>query len=148
MPAYQRIVRSSSAERGLADADETRAFETARGELGPVDYLVIDTPGSDSFLARLGHSYADTLVTPLNDSFLDLDLSRGTGVGRIQDDFWLSPMAYQREFFLIGLLMLLHPLGLYGVHANGLSRHGRGCLVVGHSGRGKTTLLTEENGHE
>ena len=36
--------------------------------------MVIDTPGSDSTLSRLGHSYADTLITPLNDSFLDLDL--------------------------------------------------------------------------
>ena len=74
MPAYQRIVRSDAAERNLAEADETRALETARGELGPLDFLVIDTPGSDSFLSRLGHSQADTLVTPLNDSFLDLDL--------------------------------------------------------------------------
>src|SRR5262249_36608352 len=28
----------------------------------------------DSYLMRLGHSAADTLVTPLNDSFLDLDV--------------------------------------------------------------------------
>ena len=74
MPVYQRIVRSSAAEVGSAEAEETRAFEAVRRELGRVDYLVIDTPGSDSFLSRLGHSHADTLVTPLNDSFLDLDL--------------------------------------------------------------------------
>lgn len=38
------------------------------------DFVVIDTPPHDSYLARLAHSIADTLVTPLNDSFLDLDV--------------------------------------------------------------------------
>src|SRR5690606_15270310 len=28
----------------------------------------------DSHLSRLAHSYADTLLTPLNDSFVDLDV--------------------------------------------------------------------------
>jgi chromosome partitioning protein len=35
---------------------------------------VIDTPGADTYLSRAGHSYADTLITPLNDSFVDLDV--------------------------------------------------------------------------
>jgi chromosome partitioning protein len=38
------------------------------------DFIVIDTPGSDSYLMRLVHSLADTLVTPINDSFLDFDV--------------------------------------------------------------------------
>ncbi|OYX91731.1 MAG: ATPase [Novosphingobium sp. 35-62-5] len=38
------------------------------------DFIVIDTPGSDSYLMRLAHAMADTLVTPLNDSFLDFDV--------------------------------------------------------------------------
>ena len=38
------------------------------------DFVVIDTPGSDSYLMRLAHSMADTLVTPINDSFLDFDV--------------------------------------------------------------------------
>ena len=38
------------------------------------DYIVIDTPGHDGSLARLAHSMADTLVTPLNDSFVDFDV--------------------------------------------------------------------------
>jgi chromosome partitioning protein len=36
--------------------------------------VVIDTPGQDSYLARHAHSLADILVTPLNDSFVDLDV--------------------------------------------------------------------------
>jgi chromosome partitioning protein len=38
------------------------------------DFIVIDTPGTDSYLMRLAHAMADTLVTPLNDSFLDFDV--------------------------------------------------------------------------
>jgi chromosome partitioning protein len=38
------------------------------------DFLVIDTPGHDSYLCRLGHAMADTLLSPINDSFIDLDV--------------------------------------------------------------------------
>jgi chromosome partitioning protein len=36
--------------------------------------VVIDTPGHDSYLTRHAHSLADILITPLNDSFIDLDV--------------------------------------------------------------------------
>lgn len=36
--------------------------------------LVIDTPGRDSSVARAAISRADTLITPINDSFIDFDL--------------------------------------------------------------------------
>jgi chromosome partitioning protein len=39
-----------------------------------MDFIIIDAPGSDNTLSRLVHALANTLVTPLNDSFLDLDL--------------------------------------------------------------------------
>jgi chromosome partitioning protein len=38
------------------------------------DFVVVDTPGADSYLTRLAHSMADTLITPLNDSFVDFDV--------------------------------------------------------------------------
>ncbi len=38
------------------------------------DFIVIDTPGYESPLTRAAHAIADTLVTPLNDSFVDLDV--------------------------------------------------------------------------
>jgi chromosome partitioning protein len=38
------------------------------------DYLVIDNPGRDDPFARLAVEHADTLVTPMNDSFVDFDL--------------------------------------------------------------------------
>lgn len=38
------------------------------------DFIVIDTPGHDSYLTRLAHMMADILITPLNDSFVDVDM--------------------------------------------------------------------------
>ena len=37
-------------------------------------FIVIDTPGHDCDLMRRAHAMADTLITPLNDSFVDLDV--------------------------------------------------------------------------
>jgi chromosome partitioning protein len=45
------------------------------------DYLVIDTPGRDDRFARIAVTNADTLVTPMNDSFVDLDL-----IGQVDPD--------------------------------------------------------------
>lgn len=43
--------------------------------LDPVkQFLVIDCPGSHTRLSQVAHSLADTLVTPMNDSFIDFDL--------------------------------------------------------------------------
>jgi len=39
-----------------------------------VDYLIFDTPGRDDPFARQVATEADTLVTPMNDSFVDFDL--------------------------------------------------------------------------
>jgi len=57
------------------------ALDAALAELAGQDVVVIDTPGSDSHLSRLGHACANTLITPLNDSFLDLDVLANVDVG-------------------------------------------------------------------
>ena len=41
---------------------------------GEYEIVVIDTPGRDDVHARAAIERADTLVTPINDSFIDLDL--------------------------------------------------------------------------
>lgn len=53
-------------DRRLALAAETAGRDAA--------FLVIDCPGSHSRLSQIAHAMADTLVTPLNDSFVDFDL--------------------------------------------------------------------------
>jgi chromosome partitioning protein len=72
MPRYAAVQRSEADSRAVAEADETTRFTAALEDLcKSCEIVVIDSPGSDTFLSRLGHSMADTLVTPINDSFVD-----------------------------------------------------------------------------
>lgn len=57
----------------VQEADEAELAKTL-GNLADVDAIVIDTPGYDIPLSLAGHSYADIIVTPLNDSLIDLDV--------------------------------------------------------------------------
>ncbi|MBU6166512.1 MAG: ParA family protein [Alphaproteobacteria bacterium] len=43
-------------------------------QAGVLDFIIVDSPGRDSALARAAMARADTLVTPINDSFVDFDL--------------------------------------------------------------------------
>jgi chromosome partitioning protein len=75
MPIEKVVPRSSLRTSDEAEQDEKQRFEAAYMVLAPeVDAIIIDCPGSDTFLSRLAHTAADTLVTPVNDSFVDLDL--------------------------------------------------------------------------
>ena len=38
------------------------------------DFILLDCPGSHTRLSQTAHMLADTLITPLNDSFIDFDL--------------------------------------------------------------------------
>ena len=72
IPTHHCVVRGESAS---LDANEAKEFASFSAAVSAVehshDVVVIDTPGTDTYLMRLAHSMADTLVTPLNDSFLD-----------------------------------------------------------------------------
>src|SRR4030095_16310549 len=58
----------------LEDHSEA-GLEAAIGRLSDqADVIVVDTPGRDDPIARAAILKADTLVTPMNDSFVDLDL--------------------------------------------------------------------------
>lgn len=74
LPDHHRVFVSGDAGRRKAEAQEREKLQAAFSALSGCDCLVIDTPGSDSHLSRLGHLNADTLITPINDSFLDLDV--------------------------------------------------------------------------
>lgn len=57
------------------DATEAALFTSTLAAL-PADYdfVVIDTPSGENHLSLLAHALADTLITPINDSFVDLDV--------------------------------------------------------------------------
>ncbi|MCC6415695.1 MAG: AAA family ATPase, partial [Opitutaceae bacterium] len=58
-----------------AEADERERFGKALARVVPTnDFVVIDSPGSDTYMSRLAHTHADTVITPINDSFVDLDV--------------------------------------------------------------------------
>ena len=59
----------------VLDEQSEGAFEAALERLcDGAEVVVVDTPGRDDSIARAAILRADTLVTPMNDSFVDLDL--------------------------------------------------------------------------
>lgn len=75
MPVHRVITESDLPLKTEAAADEAARFGAAVDELSvDHDFILVDCPGSDTNLARVGHSHADLLVTPVNDSFIDVDL--------------------------------------------------------------------------
>lgn len=74
VPHHRLVEGSSKRSLAAAEVEETAQVAEAFEALADKDYIVVDTPGSDSFISRLGHVLADTLITPINDSFLDLDV--------------------------------------------------------------------------
>ncbi|SEQ60031.1 chromosome partitioning protein [Devosia sp. YR412] len=67
------LARGDSAKEN--NRQEFDLFRQAVAEVEhDADFLVIDTPGFDTNLTRLAHSLADTLITPVNDSLIDLNV--------------------------------------------------------------------------
>ncbi len=71
LPRFAAVERSTLDSRAAAEAEETSRFKTAVAAMEGCDVIVLDCPGADTFLSRLGHASADTLVTPINDSYVD-----------------------------------------------------------------------------
>ena len=70
-----RTIGADDRRKALSIEEARHSFEVCLAEfVEPSDFVVIDTPGSDSELSRIAHSHADTLITPLNDSFIDPDV--------------------------------------------------------------------------
>jgi chromosome partitioning protein len=77
LPTPEQVVLAPSVQRDLdlVEVEETERFSSVLADLkARCDYVLIDSPGSDTLYSRLAHSSADTLVTPVNDSFVDFDL--------------------------------------------------------------------------
>jgi chromosome partitioning protein len=59
----------------LAEAEVQQRFEDALADARETaDFILIDTPGSDTKISRTAHGLADLIVTPMNDSFVDFDM--------------------------------------------------------------------------
>jgi chromosome partitioning protein len=75
MPYHSIGKLSNANEDTIRQEEEKKCFEQLLGQsMNNSDFVVIDTPGSDTFMSRLAHSYANMVITPINDSFMDLDV--------------------------------------------------------------------------
>ena len=75
LPDHFHFDRSMQDSANDSDSEDFASFAKVLRETEQShDFVVIDTPGSDNYLMRLAHSMADTLITPLNDSFVDFDV--------------------------------------------------------------------------
>jgi chromosome partitioning protein len=75
IPVHYCIARGSALRLDENEAIEFAGLVEAVSSVEQShDFIVVDTPGTDSYLMRLAHSMADTLITPLNDSFVDFDV--------------------------------------------------------------------------
>jgi chromosome partitioning protein len=75
VPQHFCVARGAGMRVDEIEAQEFTLFANALSTVENThDFVVVDTPGTDSYLMRLAHSMADTLITPLNDSFVDFDV--------------------------------------------------------------------------
>ena len=75
IPDHNCIARGTTQKLDENETIEFTGFVDALTAMEAThDFIVIDTAGTDSHLTRLAHSMANTLITPLNDSFVDFDL--------------------------------------------------------------------------
>jgi chromosome partitioning protein len=75
VPTHFCVSSGSTRQLDQNEAIEFTRFADALASIDRAyDFLVIDTPGTDNHLTRLAHAMADTLVTPINDSYVDFDV--------------------------------------------------------------------------
>ncbi|SPJ24471.1 division plane positioning ATPase MipZ [Palleronia abyssalis] len=75
VPEYRLLpeISQEAIEPGQNIQDQ-RLSAAVAGLESEMDFILIDCPGSHTRLSQVAHSLADTLITPLNDSFVDFDL--------------------------------------------------------------------------
>ena len=74
-PDYHDLPEAEGAALQPGENSFDHRLSAAVAELeGTSDFIIIDCPGSHTRLSQVAHSLADTLITPLNDSFIDFDL--------------------------------------------------------------------------
>lgn len=74
-PDHFLVNRANSDIISERDGEELGSFTAIVSQVERShDFILIDTPGHDGYLMRLSHSMADTLVTPMNDSYVDFDV--------------------------------------------------------------------------
>lgn len=104
---------------------EDRLSEAMEALVPDCDFVLIDCPGSHTRLSQSAHATADTLITPLNDSFIDFDLlarmdaetGRVTGPSIYAEMVWAARQARsQARLRPIDWIVLRNRLGAQQMH--------------------------------
>ena len=97
LPAPTHVCFDEEAEFAGAEdevAGRSAFISTLENLASNHSYIIIDTPGQNHYLTRLAHSMTDTLITPLNDSFVDLDV-----LGSVDpDSFSITGISHYGQF--------------------------------------------------
>lgn len=125
-PEYRELPEVDAASLAPSENVFDHRLSAAVSEMETeVDFIVIDCPGSHTRLSQVAHSLADTLVTPLNDSFIDFDLlaridpetSRVTGPSIYSEMVWAARQLRARAGLKpIDWVVLRNRLGAQQMH--------------------------------
>lgn len=74
LPRNLRIDEPGGTDAEAIESAARSSIDAALAELTACDVVFVDTPGSPTVLSRIGHEIANVLVTPVNDSLLDIDV--------------------------------------------------------------------------
>jgi len=75
MPIEHPLSVDGAALARASDEEAVARFQDAFAQASEeADFVLIDTPGSDTAISRTAHGLADLIVTPMNDSFVDFDM--------------------------------------------------------------------------
>ena len=125
-PDYREL---PEADQGAVEPGENvqdhRLSMAVAGLEEDAEFIIIDCPGSHTRLSQVAHSLADTLITPLNDSFIDFDLlaridpetSRVTGPSIYSEMVWNARQLRARAGLKpIDWIVLRNRLGAQQMH--------------------------------
>jgi len=90
----RRDIRLPGARFAVFEGTDIAEFDALAAEIAEGhDFLIFDTPGRNDELAMHAATSADTLVTPLNDSFVDFDL-----IGQVEGEtFKVKKLSFYAE---------------------------------------------------
>lgn len=74
IPFHTPVFESEAESVSQMARENLENFSKLIHSLEDFEYVIVDTPGNDNNISRVAHSFADVIITPMNESFIDLDL--------------------------------------------------------------------------
>ena len=68
------ILHSNHDSKEISYAEDMNSLQTALNNMKNLDFIIMDTRGSNSNFTQLGISVCNKLITPINDSIIDIDM--------------------------------------------------------------------------